>query len=56
MNSSQHEYLYWASQEGETSVGVRMGKWKLVQYRPKKGRQSRDAGSAKPKKIGGFTI
>jgi arylsulfatase A-like enzyme len=33
----RHEYLYWASQEGATSVGMRMGKWKLVNYRtPKK--------------------
>ncbi|KAA5546146.1 arylsulfatase [Roseiconus nitratireducens] len=29
----EHEYLYWASQEGDTSLGVRMGKWKLVRYR-----------------------
>ena len=29
----EHEYLYWASQEGETSVGVRWGNWKLVKYR-----------------------
>lgn len=29
----QHKYLYWASQEGATSVGVRSGKWKLVRYR-----------------------
>jgi len=29
----QHEYLYCASSEGETSVGMRMGNWKLVQYR-----------------------
>lgn len=36
----QHEYLYWASQEGDTAVGVRMGKWKLVQYRPKKSRRA----------------
>ena len=28
-----HEYLYWASSEGATSVGVRQGKWKLVKYR-----------------------
>lgn len=34
-----HEYLYCASQEGATSVGVRFGKWKLVKYR----------GSKKPK-------
>ncbi len=33
----QHQYLYWASREGETSVGVRKGRWKLVQYRAKKG-------------------
>ena len=39
----QHDYLYWASLEGETSVGVRAGKWKLVQYRPKK--QGRAAAS-----------
>lgn len=33
----KHEYLYWASQEGATSVGMRMGAWKLVNYRkPKK--------------------
>jgi uncharacterized sulfatase len=37
----RHEYLYWASQEGETSVGVRMGSWKLVQYRPKKSGRSK---------------
>ena len=28
----KHEYLYCASQEGATSVGVRYGKWKLVKY------------------------
>ena len=33
----KHEYLYWTSLEGATSVGVRMGDWKLVKYRgPKK--------------------
>lgn len=31
-----HEYLYCASQEGATSVGVRYGNWKLVKYRPGK--------------------
>ena len=31
-----HDYLYWASQEGETSIGVRMGKWKLIRYRKDK--------------------
>ena len=35
----KHEYLFWGSQEGETSVGLRMGKWKLVLYRAKKGKQ-----------------
>ena len=30
---SRHEYLYWGSGEGRTSVGVRQGKWKLVRYR-----------------------
>jgi arylsulfatase A-like enzyme len=41
----KHEYLYWSSLEGETAVGVRMGNWKLVQYRPKKqrGKASSDA-------------
>lgn len=29
----RHEYLYWASSEGATSVGVRRGHWKLVRYR-----------------------
>ncbi len=29
----KHEYLYWASSEGETAVGVRRDDWKLVQYR-----------------------
>lgn len=45
----KHEYLYWASQEGATSVGMRMGKWKLVNYRPprKRGRGS-EAGKQKP--------
>lgn len=32
----KHDYLYWASTEGETSVGIRQGKWKLVKYKPKK--------------------
>jgi uncharacterized sulfatase len=34
----RHEYLYWSSLEGETSVGVRYGNWKLVKYRPRKKR------------------
>ncbi|MCD0460725.1 arylsulfatase [Roseiconus lacunae] len=29
----KHRYLYWASQEGETTIGVRKGHWKLVRYR-----------------------
>ncbi|MFU7559158.1 arylsulfatase [Stieleria sp. JC731] len=29
----RHEYLYWASQEGETTVGIRQEQWKLVRYR-----------------------
>lgn len=33
---AKHEYLYWASSEGETAVGVRCGDWKLVKYRQKK--------------------
>ncbi len=32
----KHEYQYWVSSEGATSVGVRYGNWKLVQYRPTK--------------------
>ena len=32
----KHEYLYWASTEGETSVGIRQGKWKLGKYKPKR--------------------
>lgn len=34
----KHEYLFWASQEGETSIGMRMDNWKLVKYRAKKNR------------------
>jgi len=35
-DQQQHEYMYWASSEGATSVGVRFGKWKLVRYRNRK--------------------
>lgn len=35
-SQKQHEYLYCASSEGATSIGVRYGKWKLVQYRSAK--------------------
>ncbi len=37
-NQAKHEYLYWSSLEGDTSVGVRYGNWKLVKYRDKKKR------------------
>lgn len=32
----KHEFLYWASTEGATAVGVRSENWKLVKYRPSK--------------------
>ena len=35
----KHEYLYWSSLEGATSVGVRMGNWKLMKYRAPKNRK-----------------
>ncbi|MEO2034296.1 MAG: arylsulfatase [Planctomycetaceae bacterium] len=38
-----HEYLYWASQEGATSVGVRYHQWKLVRYRQGKDEQGEPA-------------
>ena len=37
----KHAYLYWASSEGETSVGVRRERWKLVKYRAKKNSPAR---------------
>jgi arylsulfatase A-like enzyme len=37
----KHEYLYWSSLEGATSVGVRMGNWKLVKYRDPKNRKQK---------------
>jgi len=40
----KHEYLYCASQEGATDIGVRYGNWKLVRYRAKKGK-TQDADS-----------
>ena len=46
-DQKKHEYLYWASQEGETSVGVRVGKWKLVHYPVRKGRQKKPAQDGK---------
>jgi uncharacterized sulfatase len=39
----EHEYLYWASSEGATAVGVRHGKWKLVQYRKAKKSKKKSA-------------
>ncbi|WP_443217409.1 arylsulfatase [Rhodopirellula sp. P2] len=36
----QHRYLYWASSEGPTSVGIRSGRWKAVNY-PGKTKQRR---------------
>jgi len=41
----KHEYLYWASSEGATSIGIRDGKWKLVKYRPQKKRKNAKAGA-----------
>ncbi len=32
----EHEYLYWASDEGETAIGVRHQHWKLVKKRSKR--------------------
>lgn len=44
----KHEYLYWASSEGATSVGVRQKNWKLVKYRPAKKKQ-KDESNAEEK-------
>jgi len=38
-----HEYLYCASLEGATSVGVRYGNWKLVKYRQRRKKEDRPA-------------
>jgi uncharacterized sulfatase len=43
---AKHEYLYCASLEGATSVGVRFGKWKLVQYRSAKRNRSKKKSTA----------
>ncbi len=43
----KHEYLYWASSEGATSVGIRQGKWKLVKYRAKEKKNGPDETAAK---------
>ncbi|MDB4802378.1 arylsulfatase [bacterium] len=42
-DQKKHDYLFWASQEGETSVGMRMEEWKLVKYRAKKSRNKKEA-------------
>ncbi len=47
----KHEYLYWASSEGQTSIGVRDGNWKLVRYRQGKGSKKKKKG-AEPEKSG----
>ncbi|QDT04654.1 Arylsulfatase [Rubripirellula lacrimiformis] len=36
----RHAYLYWASQEGQTSVAVRYRNWKLVKYAAGKARRN----------------
>lgn len=35
-DQKRHEFLYWASSEGDTSIGVRQENWKLVRYRDNK--------------------
>jgi uncharacterized sulfatase len=40
-SQQKHEYLYCASQEGATSVGVRYGNWKLVKYRSRNGKKGK---------------
>ena len=42
----KHEYLYWESLEGATSVGVRYKNWKLVKYRAKNNANGRQLGKA----------
>ncbi|QDT34681.1 arylsulfatase [Thalassoglobus polymorphus] len=37
----KHDYLFWASQEGETAIGMRHEQWKLVKYRSKKTKKSK---------------
>ncbi|MDA1013990.1 MAG: arylsulfatase [Planctomycetota bacterium] len=44
----QHEYLYCASQEGATSVGVRFGNWKLVKYASPKKSAKKPSADSKP--------
>ena len=48
----KHEYLYWTSREGATSVGIRRGNWKLVRYKPpnrgKKGKKGKKEAAPPP--------
>ena len=44
----EHEYLYWESLEGATSVGLRQGNWKLVKYRKRKLRKEPPADTQAP--------
>ena len=44
----KHEYLYCASLEGGTSVGVRHGNWKLVKYRALKSKSGKIPVDTKP--------
>jgi len=46
----EHEYLYCASLEGATSVGVRFGNWKLVRYRSPTANNANKANKAKTKR------
>lgn len=38
----EHEYLYWASSEGPTSVGIRDGNWKAVNYPGRDANRNKD--------------
>ena len=46
---AKHDYLFWESTEGETSLGVRFGQWKLVRYRAKKQRGNSKTASQRTK-------
>ncbi len=41
VQQKRHDYLFWASQEGETEIGMRHEQWKLVKYRSKKKKNSK---------------
>ena len=51
----RHEYLYWASSEGDTSVGIRQDDWKLVKYRAK-GKKNGVADEAKSADAGEWRL